>query len=62
MPAKKTKEQLIENLIQIYGSNYLYNEIEYVNNKTKVKIICTKHGEFYNRPDMLMQRNGCFWW
>ena len=34
-----------------FGDYYDYSKVEYKNNKTKVKIICTKHGEFEQKPD-----------
>ena len=53
---KKFKQFLEENINGIYN----YSEAVYVNNKTKVKLICPKHGEFYVRPDKLMSRHdGC---
>ena len=52
----KFKKFLEENLNGIYD----YSEAKYKNNKTKVKLICPKHGEFYVRPDKLMSRHdGC---
>ena len=33
----------------IHGNKYDYSEVIYINNKTKVKIICPNHDEFYIR-------------
>ena len=30
----------------IHGDLYDYSLVDYINNKTKVKIICSKHGVF----------------
>jgi hypothetical protein len=40
----------IEKAIAIHGDKYDYSLVNYINNKTKVKIICKKHGEFEQRP------------
>ena len=35
---------------EVHGDKYDYSKVEYVNNKTKVCIICPEHGEFWQRP------------
>lgn len=47
---KKTKEEFIKEARKVHGDKYDYSKIEYVNNSTKVKIICRKHGEFWQTP------------
>lgn len=37
---KKTKEDFIQNAINIHGQKYNYEYVTYINNKTKVKIYC----------------------
>ncbi len=55
----KTKE-FIEKTNIVHGDKYLYDEVEYINNKTKVCIICRDHGKFWQRPDAhLSQKQGC---
>ena len=44
---------------ELVHSNYDYSKVEYVNNKTKVIIICQKHGEFLISPDNFLQGKGC---
>lgn len=39
--------------------DYDYSLVEYVNNKTKVRVICPKHGIFEIRPDCLLNGTGC---
>ena len=36
---------------EIHSNKYDYSKVEYVNNKTKVCIICPKHGEFWQTPN-----------
>jgi len=60
MSKKKTTEEFIEEIKKIHGNKYDYSKINYVNNKTKVCIICPKHGEFWQRPDKIINRHdGC---
>ena len=55
-----TKEQFIEKAKEIHGDKYDYTKVEYVNNKTKICIICPKHGEFWMRPNNhLSSVQGC---
>ena len=44
------KEEFIEKSIKIHGDKYDYSKVEYVNNRTKVKIFCHKHGIFEQYP------------
>lgn len=56
---KKTKESFIEKSIMVHGSKYDYSKVEYVNARTKVCIICPKHGEFWQRPADHIRGVGC---
>lgn len=56
----KTLEQFIDQAKAIFGERYDYSKVVYVNNHTKVTIICPIHGEFQKRPaDMTVKRSGC---
>lgn len=55
----RTKEDLIDELITIYGDVYDYSKVNYVKMKTPICVICKKHGEFYVRPDHLRDGHGC---
>jgi len=44
---------------KIHNNKYDYSLVEYINNKTKVRIICPNHGVFEQRPDMHIRSNGC---
>ena len=43
----------------IHSNQYDYSNVEYVNSKTKVCIICPKHGEFWMKPDNHIGGQGC---
>lgn len=44
---------------QLHNNKYDYSSVVYVNSRTKVKIICPKHGEFEQLPSSHLQGNGC---
>lgn len=55
---KSCTEEFIIKAKKIYGNKYDYSKVEYINNKTKVCIIChekdefgNEHGEFWQRPN-----------
>ena len=54
-----TTEQFIEKARKIHGNKYDYSETIYKNNRTKVKIICPKHGSFFQTPPTHLRGNGC---
>ena len=55
-----TTEEFINKAKEIHGNKYDYSKVEYINNKTKICIICPKHGEFWITPNRhLSQKQGC---
>ena len=58
--SQKTTDLFIQNVLRIHGNSYDYSKVEYINNKTKVKITCPKHGEFKQTPNHhINDKNGC---
>ena len=55
---KKT-ENFIETARKIHGDKYDYSKVEYINNSTKVCIICPEHGEFWQTPNKHLSGCGC---
>jgi len=53
------KEGFIKLAKKIHGEKYDYSKVKYVNNKTKVEIICKIHGSFWQIPNRHLQGNGC---
>jgi len=53
------KDEFIINSNKIHNNKYNYSKVNYTNNKTKIIIICSEHGEFKVRPDNHIQGNGC---
>lgn len=54
-----TTKDFIEKAKQVHGDKYDYSKTEYVNWKTKVCIICPKHGEFWQNPLSHINGNSC---
>jgi hypothetical protein len=44
---------------KIHGDKYDYTKVEYVNNLSRIRIVCPKHGEFIQRAGHHMSGRGC---
>jgi len=54
------KEDFIKKAQEIHGDKYDYSKVNYVNYKTKVEIICKKHGPFLMTPcNHIQNQAGC---
>jgi len=56
---KLITEEFITKAKIIHGNEYDYSLVDYVNSYTKVKIICSKHGNFEQQPSNHLSRQGC---
>lgn len=54
-----TIDVFIQKSKKIHGERYDYSNVKYVNNRLNVKIICQKHGEFFQTPSNHLQNHGC---
>jgi len=55
-----TTEEFIRKAKDIFGELYDYSECKYVNSKTKIRIKCKKHGDFFKTPNAhLVKKQGC---
>lgn len=59
MTKKFTTEEFIWRARKIHGDKYDYSKVVYVNNMTKVCIVCPVHGEFWQRPKLHLRGHGC---
>lgn len=59
MNRRKTTEEFIQEAKQIHGDKYDYSKVNYINAYTKVCIICSKHGEFWQCPHNHLSGAGC---
>ena len=56
---KKTTEEFIEKAIKIHNNKYDYSNINYINCKSKVTIICKEHGNFEQIANDHLNGFGC---
>lgn len=56
---QNTTENFIKRAMEVHGNKYDYSKVEYINNKTKVCIVCPEHGEFWQTPHNHLQSKGC---
>jgi Protein of unknown function (DUF723) len=55
----KTLISFIQEAEKIHNNKYDYSKLVYINNKTKVEIICKEHGLFKQTPDNHLKGKGC---
>jgi len=53
------KEKFILKANKIYNNKYDYSKVKYINNKTKVEIICKTHGSFFQKPNDHLMKHEC---
>ena len=56
---KDTLESFIKKAKKVHGNKYDYSKVNYIDSKTKVRIICPKHGDFSQRPNDHLNGKGC---
>lgn len=57
---KLTSEYFVQKAREFHGENtYDYSKVDYLNSRTKVKIVCPEHGDFEQTPNNHMKGNGC---
>jgi hypothetical protein len=54
-----SEKQFIEKAIKVHGNKYNYSMIGYKNCDTKIKIICKRHGIFFQTPYGHLYSRGC---
>jgi hypothetical protein len=57
---RKTTEQFIEDAKKVHGDKYDYSLVDYINDRTKIKIICPEHGIFEQLPNSHLQGINCY--
>ena len=56
---KKTTADFISEARRVHGDQYDYSKVHYINSRSKVIIICPKHGEFQQSPANHLNGNSC---
>ena len=59
MSKKKSNDEFIREVQLIHHNRYDYSKVKYINNKSKVCIICPDHGEFWQIPSDHLNGKGC---
>lgn len=59
LTSKQNEKKFIEKAELIHDGKYDYTKAKYINAKNKICIICLKHGEFYQTPDIHLRGSGC---
>ena len=54
-----TKEEFVKRSRKIFNEKYIYDNVNYKNNCTKVSITCPKHGDFLCTPANHLKGRGC---
>ncbi len=57
---KKSRMQFIQSCIELHEQKYNYDLVDYINNLTRVKILCNSCGNVFNQvPKRLLKGHGC---
>ena len=59
MRRKLTTLEFVEKAIKIHENRYDYSLVDYVDSKTKIQIVCIKHGIFEQKPNDHLNNHGC---
>lgn len=59
MPKKLTKEEFIKKANEIHKNKFNYDEIDFIDRDTKVKIKCPIHGFFMQAPREHLRKDSC---
>lgn len=57
--SKSGYASFLERASKIHYNKYDYSKVKYINAKTKICVICSEHGEFWQTPDAHLRGNGC---
>lgn len=56
---RKNTEQFINKAMLVHGNKYNYDKVDYIDNSTNVCITCSKHGDFWQKPNNHLNGAGC---
>lgn len=59
MSRKVTTYDFVNRAKIAHNNKYNYSKVDYINNSTKVCIICPEHGEFWQTPNSHLRGKGC---
>lgn len=56
---RKTNQQFLDEMVELFGNVYDFSKFEYINNKTHSIVKCSIHGDFSKTPKALLLGQGC---
>lgn len=56
---KKMEQDFIKKANKVHKNKFSYPNFKYINNQTRIEIICKKHGKFFQRPSSHLAGSGC---
>lgn len=56
---RSSATQYLDQFTKIHGTTYTYDDVQYINQHTKVQIGCKVHGSFMQTPSSHLQGHGC---
>ena len=56
---KKDNDYFLQKAVEIHGLVYDYSKVDYINNRNKVTILCSKHGSFEQEPRYHLTGSKC---
>jgi len=56
---RPNNQEFIKKSKETHNNNYDYSLVDYINSEVKVKIICSKHGIFEQKPCKHLKSQGC---
>lgn len=56
---RKTTNEFVHDAKLVHGDTYDYSKVSYINNITKIEIICPIHGSFWQTPLKHLENQGC---
>ena len=56
---RDNQDEFVRRAREVHGDKYDYSKVKYVNNRTKVCIICPEHGEFFITPNSFLRGHSC---
>lgn len=59
MPAKLTQEVIIQRIKKLHGNIYDLSLVNYKNRRTKIELVCKKHGGWMTLTEQLFRGQGC---
>jgi len=54
-----SNDEVKQRIKNVFSDEYDLSKVNHVNSKTKINLVCKKHGDFWALPDNLFRGEGC---